>query len=366
VIGTSYTDAIGLAHATTYHYIVRAEDATSGHGGPCRGGNEESNLAEVATAPFGPPVLGTFFDDAGDTGAATFSMAPPWTIAGTGGHLGPKVYTAASSDSVCADLTSGVLTLASPGQGPTLSFATIHDLEYDPFGFFGAEGSVGQVEIATGPGFNNWTRVPLTPVYPAQVDFPFNNCSTTGNVDTYFSGTNLTYTTYTASLANWAGGDVMIRFRLSGDFFYPGGNWWIDEVQVTQALIPGNCTTTVAGPPPIPDGASVPGQPLRVATSGSDLVLTWDANRCPAAAVNVYYGSLGGFSHFTGGLCNLAASGTATIALPDNVWFLVAATDGGSTDGSWARSAAGAELSYAGASAVCPAITQHVTTNVCP
>jgi hypothetical protein len=363
---TTYTDTHALVHGTTYHYIVRAEDATTGHGGPCRGGNEETNTVEVTADPRGPAALGTFMDDAGDTAAASFATAAPWTVAATDGSSGPKVYQGDSGDTVCADLTSPVLTLSSPATGPQLSFATKHTLQYDPFGFFGAEGSVGQVEIAIGPSFSNWTRVPLTPDYPAIVEFPLNNCASTGFPDTYFSGTSTGYATYTASLANWGGGDVMIRFRLSGDLIYPGGSWWIDDVQVTQALVPGSCTTQSPGPPPIPDGASVPGLPLRVATSGNNLALTWDATQCPPAAVNVYWGTLGNFSSFAGGFCGLAPTGSATIALPDNVWFVVAGTDGVATDGSWSRDGAGNEKNYAGASAACPAIMQHVTNNDCP
>jgi len=363
---TSYTDAANLAHGTTYYYVVRAEDATSGHGGPCQGGNEEANVVQAATGPAGPAVIGTFIDDAGDTGVATFTPNPPWIVATTGGNTAPKVYRGDSDDSTCADLTSPTFTLASPAQGPQLSFATIHTLEYDPNGFFGAEGSVGQVEIATGPGFTNWTRVPLTPDYPALVEFPFNNCDSTGNVAKYFSGTDTVYKTYSASLANWAGGDAKIRFRLSGDLLYPGGSWWIDDIHVTQTFTPGSCTTQATGPPPIPDGASVPGQPLSVALSGANLVLAWDAASCPPAAVNVYWGNLGNFSTFAGGFCNLAPSGTATLSLPGSVWFVVAGTDGASTDGSWSRDGQGNEKNYAGASTACPAITQHVTNNDCP
>lgn len=62
----------------------------------------------------------------------------------------------------------------------------------------------------------------------------------------------------------------------------------------------------------------------------------------------------------------LGASGTTTISLPGSVWFLVAGTDGASTDGSWSRDALGNEKNYAGASAACPAITQHLTNNGCP
>ncbi len=364
--GTSYTDAVGLAHATAYHYIVRAEDAAPGHGGPCRDGNEEGNVVEAAGSPYGPPVLGTFTDDAGDTGTAAFTPSPPWTIAPAGGNTGVKVYTAASSDGVCSDLVSPTLALASPGEGPQLSFVTKHDLEYDPFGFFGAEGSLGQVEIATGPGFSDWTRLPLSPDYPALVEFPLNFCDSTGNIDTYFSDIDLVYSTYMASLVNWAGGDVKIRFRLSSDLLYPYGNWWIDDIQITKALTPGSCSSAASGPPPIPDGMSVPGLPLDVTSSGSALALTWGATQCPAVAVNVYWGSLGSYGSFAGGACNLPASGSATISPPDNVWFVMATTDGASTDGSWSRDDSGGELTYAGASAVCPAITQHVTNNGCP
>ena len=64
------------------------------------------------------------------------------------------------------------------------------------------------------------------------------------------SGTDLVYSTYTASLAKWAGGEVKLRFRLSGDLIYSGGSWWVDDVRVTQTLIPGACTTQAAGLPP--------------------------------------------------------------------------------------------------------------------
>lgn len=365
--GTGYTDAVDLASGTLYHYVVRAEDATASHAGPCRGGNEDANEAEAAAVPLGAFAVGTWSDDAGDTGVASMSPGSPWSVQPSGGNTGPAVYRADSFDGVCGDLVSPALTLDGPATGPTLTFSTIHDLEYDPFGFFGAEGSLGQVEIATGPGFTNWTRVPLNPGYPALVEFPLNNCATTANFTTYFTGTNLTYTTYTASLANWAGGEIRIRFHLSGDLLYPGGSWWVDDIAVTHALVAGSCTTAPAGPPPVPDGASVPGTPLAISLSGADTVLTWDTGSCAvAAAVNVYWGILGDFTTFTGGACGLPAGGSAQIAIPDNVWILVANTDGVATDGSWSRDGAGNELGYSGSASVCPATTQHVANNACP
>ena len=366
VIGTSYSDSADLASGSTYYYVVHAEDGTTGHGGACHGGNEEGNLTEASATPDGPPGLGTFSDDAGDTGSAKFSLGSPWTLASTGGSTGPKVYTVTSNAGLCSDLTSPVITLADPGEGPQLSFKTKHTLDYDPEGILGSEGSLGQVEIATGPSFNTWTRVPLTPDYPALVQFPYNNCPTTQSVRTYFSGIRNTYTTYSASLTNWAGGDVQIRFHLSGDNIWYGGSWWVDDIAITKAIVPGACTTTAAGPPPVPDGAAVPGAAMRASRSAGSVIVTWDATQCPASAVNIYQGALGNYAAFTAGNCNLPSTGSATLLLPDNVWFLVAATDGASTDGSWGRYPNGAERSYTGASIACPAITLHVTNNGCP
>ncbi len=366
VMGTGWTDSSALSSGVAYSYVVRAEDATSGHGGPCRGGNEDTNFVHLSAVPVGPSSPGTLTDDAGDSGAAHFDAAPPWTIDPTGGRLGPKVYTIASDAGVCADLTSPVLTLLDPGAGPLLTFATRHTLEYDPIGIFGSEGSIGQVEIATGPSFSNWTRLPLTPNYPATVVLPINGCPTTANGTTYFSGTTVTYATYSASLANWGGASARLRFHLSGDYLYPSGSWWIDDIEVKGVMIPGACTTVPAGPPPIPDGGPVPGVPLQASGDGAQTAVTWDASQCPAAAVNLYWGSLGDGTRFTGGACDLPPTGSATLSLPDNVWFLVAATDGLGTDGSYSRDLLGGELSYAGAGLVCPDVTRHVTNNGCP
>lgn len=367
VAGVGWTDLVGVSHGSTYWYVVRAEDAAPGRGGPCRDGNEDANVVSLAASPYGPPAPGTWSDDAGDTGEPELSAAAPWVDAASGGNLGPKVYVATSSAGACADLTTPAIALSDPGTGPQLTFHTKHDLDYDPSGeIFGTEGSLGQVEIATGPQFTNWTRMPLSPDYPFLVEFPYNFCPTTQTPGKYITGIRTTYATHSASLVNWAGGDVKIRFHLSGDLLYSGGNWWVDDISVTQALVPGTCIAGVAGPPPVPDGGPVPGVPLLASKSGSNVALTWDASQCPAAAINVYVGNIGDFSTFTTGYCGLPPTGSATLAIPAGRWFLVASTDGASTDGSWARKLDGSERDYAGAAVACPAINLHSTTNGCP
>ena len=105
---------------------------------------------------------------------------------------------------------------------------------------------------------------------------------------------------------------------------------------------------------------------MQASLSGSDVVVAWDAAQCPATAVNLYQGVMGDFTTFTGGDCDLPPTGSATLSLPDDTWFLVVATDGASTDGSWSRDTDGNELSYGGASTACPAIANHLPTNACP
>lgn len=372
VMGTSWIDSANLVSGTTYYYAVRAEDATTGHGGPCRDGNEETNVVKVSTIPVGPTGPGSWTDAAGDSGAAQFTSGSGWVNDASGGHNGPKVYRVTATSDLCADLTSPSFTLVAPGQGPQIVFWTKHNLMWENYqslcGGAYSEGSVGQVEIATGPNFTNWTRVALTPNYYIQVDCPFHfvPCSTAVNPGRYFSSNNLTWTQYTGSLSGWGGLQVKLRFHLSGDVWDFGGNWWIDDVTLNGVITSGACTTVSQGPPPVPDGAAVPGIGMTANRNGSDVDLEWDISRCSGTAYNVYTGAIGDFSAFGSGFCNLPPTGVATLAIPDDSWFLVAATNGSDTDGSWARTAAGSELSYTGASVACPAITNHSTNNGCP
>jgi hypothetical protein len=79
----------------------------------------------------------------------------------------------------------------------------------------------------------------------------------------------------------------------------------------------------------------------------------------------VYQGTIGDYSAFNSGHCGLPTTGSTTLSIPDDTWFLVAATDGADTDGSWSRNRTGAEMSYGGATLVCPSITQHLPGGVC-
>jgi hypothetical protein len=65
---SSYVDTQNLTSGQTYFYVVRAEDNSTGNGGACDG-NEEQNNVVVAGTAFGPgtqPTPGTWTDGGGD------------------------------------------------------------------------------------------------------------------------------------------------------------------------------------------------------------------------------------------------------------------------------------------------------------
>ncbi len=72
VSATTYTDT-NVASATTYFYVVLAEDDTSAGGGPCNGGNVDSNLVEIGGAPALTPT--TLYSNDFE-GADDFTHAP--------------------------------------------------------------------------------------------------------------------------------------------------------------------------------------------------------------------------------------------------------------------------------------------------
>lgn len=117
--------------------------------------------------------------------------------------------------------------------------------------------------------------------------------------------------------------------------------------------------------PPIPDGAFVPGTPVRVSKGGGDLLVTWDAVTCPAVAVSAWHGLMGDYSRYTGAECDLPPTGLASLSLPSRAWLLLAATDGESRVGSHGRDSFGRERVMGGMASACPSLATQVI-ETCP
>lgn len=326
--GTSYADHAALASAGTYHYIVRAVDASNG--------TDDGNTVDRAATVTGPNTIGTWRDDAGDTQAPSMTTASPWSIKPTGGRTAPAVYaTGTYSNNTCAALTSPAISLQA---GSSLSFASKYDLEtnYD----------AGIVEVATGPSYSTWTKVAVN--YPDPLSFTGNACGVpTGGASSVFSRTIATpaypASPYSGSLGAYAGQSVKLRWRLSSDAGVVGQGWWIDDVAITNAVIPGACTP--GGAPSVQE-ASAAGDMHASRSTGTSVDVTY-VPACGALDEAIYWGAgpFAGAAAWTNVACSLGSTGHAVFdpgdPAPDSFYYFVVVGQRTASEGSYGLATSG-------------------------
>ncbi len=157
----------------------------------------------------------------------------------------------------------------------------------------------------------------------------------------------------------------------------------VDNLAHTHAVLPASDTVTVMTPPGVPSGLT--GFPMTVSKltpSGNTLGLTWDPVTCGSSSHILVYGggsqlppAPGGTYLLSGSACGLGGTGSYTwvnsinpSSDPTNFyWWLILATDGASTEGSWGIDSGGLERSGpgpGGASLQC-GLGGRVTSNPC-
>jgi hypothetical protein len=328
ISGTEWTDRAALASGTPHHYIVRSVDAASGA--------EDGNFVSAVGIPTGPSSLGTWSDDAGDSGTAKMILGAPWSVLASGGRVAPKVYaTGTYGNGICASLTSPVLTL---GANAVLSFNAKYDIEtnYD----------AGIVEIATGPGFSSWAKL-TTVGYPNTLSNAGNACGfSTGGAGTAFSST-LTVPAYSASpysgsLSAYSGKDVRLRWTLSTDSGVTGKGWWVDDIQITNVMIPGSCS---AGSAPNPKEASPAGSSMRLTPTAEGNAIALAYSGACGALDHVLYAGVGPISGnvaWSSSICSLGNDGLAVVDPGEppagGLLYFVLVGQNGSREGSYGRS----------------------------
>ena len=233
-------------------------------------------------------------------------------------------------------LTSPELTVQS---GATLSFASKYDLEtgYD----------LGIVEVAPGPAYSAWTKLAIN--YPADsLTFTGNACGLpTSGTGTVFSRTftfpNYPAFLYTGSLSAYAGQSVKLRWRLSSDPGVVGQGWWVDDVAVTNAVVPGTCST---GNAPNPKEASADGHMTASRASGSAIQVAYTPG-CGTTDSAVYWGTATapGPPVWSGVACAAGNTGLATFdpgAIgPDTLLYFVVVGQNATGEGSYGAATAG-------------------------
>jgi hypothetical protein len=284
---SSYVDTNNLSSGTTYYYVVRAEDGTTGNGGACGGGNEESNSVRVAATPYAAgtqAAVGTWTDGGGDgTAQLSLNVAGPgdtsdqaWRIIKTasdpganhtpGGafayrNAGPapgNTYTA----NTCAEMQAPPLTVGA--STVNLQYWERHQVEYH-WDALAVEFAVNGGTWADIPAPSNspgegcaasddttgWEALSCTLVPPA------NACSYTDTKNVFTgplaSGTSCNDWVTGATASPYAhrchqitgltpNDTIQFRWRFSSDSGTEYAGFYLDDVAVTNVLLPNACT----------------------------------------------------------------------------------------------------------------------------
>jgi hypothetical protein len=288
---SSYVDTANLWSGTTYYYVVRAEDDSTGHGGAC-GGNEETNGVVVSGTAHGAglgTVPGTWTDGggdvtsqlrlnaagSGDTGNAIWRIVRAADDSGAnhtpGGAYAYRNAGPAATDTYppdeCAEMQTPLLTAGAATV--RLQYWERHQLEYHWDGVAveysvngGAWTDAPAPSNATGPGCaasddtTGWETMSCTqdpPLngcgYPATknaLNGPLGSGSTCSDWST--GGTVPAYAHRCHPVTGLAPGDsIRFRWRFASDPGLQFAGFYLDDIAVADVLLPNSCTPDVCG-----------------------------------------------------------------------------------------------------------------------
>ncbi|MDZ4812087.1 MAG: choice-of-anchor B family protein, partial [Pseudomonadota bacterium] len=241
-----YSD-VGLSSGGEYHYVVRARDVVSGAA--------ETNQRTASARVSGPVVPGTFSagaepgDPGFDEGSSPTTMpgksvASPkhagWHPASDRKRTGNFSFWSTRANNLCVSLVSPSISLQSGGS-PTLSFWQAFSTQA------GQDGGV--VEISTDGG-GTWAR--LTPLggYPDTISGTETLCGIAPGAGAVTGSNGLAFAQTSVNLSAYAGQSVRLRwlYRSNAATNPSPGGWYVDDVTITQAMVPGPCVITLPDP----------------------------------------------------------------------------------------------------------------------
>ena len=238
VPGTAYADG-GAPSGFPGFYIVRAVDNGNG--------NEEANLVRRRATATGPVEDGTFSSGAeiGDPpldtltgGGAAAGFAPEhagWHPVESRQHSGARSFGSGNAANACTTLEADVD--LSAGQSSQLTFWTVWDLEATYDG--------GIVQVSNNGG-GSWTTLTPAGGYPNTITENGNACPAMPPGTPAFSSDNqFTWQQKSINLSAYAGQTVRIAWRYGSDTAVNGEGWFIDDLVLTHAQIPGSCTSSL-------------------------------------------------------------------------------------------------------------------------
>jgi len=193
-------------------------------------GAEDDNLVRLAVVPSGPAADGTFASGA-EPGDPAFDAGTGWSTSTTRMHAGTASFWSTEANNLCVSLITPPFELT-PGQASTLSFWTAWDIEQ------GWDGGV--LEISTNGGAS-WTRLTPSQGYPSSITQGGTLCGIAQGSGAFTGMGHFTWSPYDVDLSAYAGQTVQTRWLYRTDQGQTGEGWFVDDVALTHALVPGMC-----------------------------------------------------------------------------------------------------------------------------
>jgi hypothetical protein len=245
VAGTSFSDQTGIATGTTYYFVVRALDVGNGI--------EESNSIRKSAAPTGLPSSASWTDTFEGSASGGGFDQPGWTHEAINGttdwawstttqHDGTHSWFAADVGTV----SDKVLTSPPFGVGPSTTLGFYHTFRFQGNGTTCSDG--GTLEYTKDAGAN-WAVVPDAD-FISSGGFNGTVSSNGGNPiagkRAWCRGTIGTMSLVTINLggdANLLNQLIQVRWHEGDDQSLSSTGWYVDTVALSNAQVPGNCTT---------------------------------------------------------------------------------------------------------------------------
>ncbi len=223
ITGTSYTDTT-VSSGITYQYKVHAVDGA---------GNEDSNDVVLSSTPLGP-ITTIFSDDMESTEPNGWSHeaaqgTDDWAYTTDEYHSATHSWFATDASSVKDDyLYTPTISISSSNS--ELYFWHKYDMET------GYDGCVLEISTDGGSTWQDMENYITQGGYDATISSSYNSPIAGRRAWTGLKP----WTQVIVDLSNFAGNDVIFRFRITSDSSVNKTGWWIDDVEVKESE---NCSS---------------------------------------------------------------------------------------------------------------------------
>jgi bacillopeptidase F (M6 metalloprotease family) len=180
----------------------------------------------------GEPILGAFI-----SGTDPGPRHVAWEIVDGVAHSGTRSYWSGYNNQECLHIDTPPITLTKDAS-PTLAFWTRYGIES------GWDGGLVQVSSDDGA---TWETLTPAGGYPGVIDNggANNNACDFPEGTGVFTGTDLDWSEQQFDLSSHVGQTVTVRWVFGTDTAQTAQGWWIDDVTLTHAQVPGQCTAPI-------------------------------------------------------------------------------------------------------------------------